>query len=249
MKEMKEDSFLGFKPKMNTRIAGVYKLIHIKTGKLYIGSTGNFRNRRRDHVCSLRRGDHHIQALQDLYNDDPNFKFEFFISGLSFDDKKSRELAYDHEQLLLNEYAGSVLLLNRSLNSRLSILPPELLKKRLANAVAAQRTEEYRKKRSIISKAITQTKEARERSSELSLNQWRDPEVRAKHMATRGTKEHRARNIQISIDLGISKKIQINGKIYDSISEASRALNIARVVIRKRCISKEPQFNDYQLLN
>ena len=52
---------------------GIYKLIHTKTGKYYIGSSVNIKNRYQTHLSFLKSGKN-IKRLQELYNQDPNFE-------------------------------------------------------------------------------------------------------------------------------------------------------------------------------
>lgn len=50
------------------RTSGIYQILCVSTGKVYIGSTVNLRQRYGDHWGILRRGKHHNPALQNAWN-------------------------------------------------------------------------------------------------------------------------------------------------------------------------------------
>jgi group I intron endonuclease len=49
-------------------LGGVYRIRHVGTGRLYIGSSVNMRRRWREHRAALCRGRHHSVALQRAWN-------------------------------------------------------------------------------------------------------------------------------------------------------------------------------------
>jgi len=57
---------------------GIYKITNVITGKVYIGSTTNFKNRWSSHICRLKNNTHHSIKLQNSVNKHniENFKFE-----------------------------------------------------------------------------------------------------------------------------------------------------------------------------
>lgn len=61
------------------RLSGVYQILCIPTGKIYIGSTVNLRERWSGHRCSLRRGKHQNIFLQRAWNKYGEACFEFSI--------------------------------------------------------------------------------------------------------------------------------------------------------------------------
>lgn len=162
MKKEHEDSFLGFNTQKKDKLAGAYKLIHVKTGRFYVGSTSNFYARRLNHISQLRQGIHYCKRLQELYNDNPHFTFEFFYSGK---DEKARKLAFDTEQMLLDDYANSELLLNDSLGAELS---------------SRNKTQESRDKVSEFMKVFKNTPEFKAEQAEKTKGYWQDPEYRKK---------------------------------------------------------------------
>lgn len=56
----------------------IYRIVHLASGRIYVGSTNNLRIRRNHHICRLRRGVHrnsHLQRAFRLYGEDA-FLFE-----------------------------------------------------------------------------------------------------------------------------------------------------------------------------
>ena len=79
--------------------SGVYKIVNLINGKVYIGSTKNCKIRWSQHLDSLCRGDHnkHIQAAFNKYGEE-NFSFEIIET---VDDLKSR---VEREQYWIDFY-------------------------------------------------------------------------------------------------------------------------------------------------
>lgn len=96
----------------NVKFCGVYVIKHIKSNKIYVGSTDDLGNRRLTHQSSLRLNKSKNKPLQDAYNDDPNIEFILFIIT------DTREQAFDEEQKLLNHYKDSGLLFNIAKDAR-----------------------------------------------------------------------------------------------------------------------------------
>jgi group I intron endonuclease len=88
--------------KLNYKIpqAGVYKIVNIIDGKVYVGGTSNLYNRKYGHWGALRRGEHHSDRLQKAYNIYGKSAFSFEVIqtlGLESDIKKV-------EQKYIDEY-------------------------------------------------------------------------------------------------------------------------------------------------
>lgn len=93
------------------KLNGVYFLRHVKTGAFYIGSTKDLFGRYQDHTELLRKGNHYSQRLQSLYNEDPRLQYDTFIVETRLD-------AFELEQQLINEHAGSPFMLNIAVDVR-----------------------------------------------------------------------------------------------------------------------------------
>lgn len=81
------------------RLPGCYILNHPASGKFYIGSTGNLKQREWKLMTGLNNGRDHNPTLQELYWDDPNVVYEYKVA-------RDREEAYDIEQEELNKWLG-----------------------------------------------------------------------------------------------------------------------------------------------
>lgn len=66
---------------MNTLpdVPGIYAIIHLPSGKRYIGSSRNLRDRWRSHLKALKAGKHHCAYLQNAWNKYGADQFEFQI--------------------------------------------------------------------------------------------------------------------------------------------------------------------------
>ena len=166
-------------------VSAVYRLTHVPSGYFYIGSAGDFTDRRMVHEYTLRKGKHMSSKLQELYdaNPDPaNFKWDVILAH-------PRSLAHDMEQKFLKEAWENPLLLNKSLSVKGNSAPI---------------SEELREKRRAVAKQL-----------------WA---------------EGRIRDPKVS---GASKKVSVDGVIYDSVMDASRKLDLATHHIYRRVKSDD----------
>lgn len=85
-------------------ISGVYKIVCIKTGKFYVGSAKDIRHRQIQHLCHLRKGDHHCIYLQRAWNKygEDNFEFEIHKACDNYqeEEKLVLDILFDTGQLL-----------------------------------------------------------------------------------------------------------------------------------------------------
>lgn len=73
-------------------ISGIYKILNIVNGKLYIGSGANLRRRKREHFCRLKSNTHINKFLQNSWNKYGGDSFVFEIIELTnTDDLIKRE--------------------------------------------------------------------------------------------------------------------------------------------------------------
>jgi predicted GIY-YIG superfamily endonuclease len=84
---------------------GAYVIEHAKTGKIYVGSTGDLGNRKRGNICQLKKGKHHNGPLQTAFNTDTELSFLLIPTD-------TREEAYQYEQKLINHHSSTGLLFN-----------------------------------------------------------------------------------------------------------------------------------------
>ena len=79
--------------------SGVYQIRCIPTGKIYVGSAVNLSKRQRDHVNSLRQGDHENVYLQRAWDKYGEENFEFTV--LEFVDVSERNIGIRSTKALL----------------------------------------------------------------------------------------------------------------------------------------------------
>lgn len=174
------DTFEGAKTPHGKIIVGVYKLVHRDSGKFYIGSSGDFYNRRKTHIVALRAGQHHLQEMQNLYNESPHFTFELVSIGINYKDPAVREKAYDREQELLDQYWGDPLLLNQSRSARNIKLSEEREAARINKVHQAHQKPEVRAKVTAVNRTIRQSDKARKQQSVISKSLWQNDGHRAR---------------------------------------------------------------------
>lgn len=105
-----------FRPvKIGCKVSGAYIIRHIKTKKIYVGSTSDVNRRMCDHEWNLNNSkDNSSKKLLLDYIKDPSIQFYFILTN-------TREEAYDIEQWLLDRYWGINLLYNTSPTARSSL--------------------------------------------------------------------------------------------------------------------------------
>lgn len=84
---------------------GAYKIVHIKSGKVYVGSSFNIENRLKRHLRSLKNGTHHNSNLQKLFDKCGKKGFEIKKRQC-----ETREEAYKVELYVLQNLPKSKLL-------------------------------------------------------------------------------------------------------------------------------------------
>lgn len=93
------------------KIIGAYTLTDLRTGKFYVGSSGDIEKRFKRHFDDLQSQRHHCPGLQKLWNDYGRLRQSTYPT-------ETREQAYELEQDMLDRFKGSVLLLNVGLSVR-----------------------------------------------------------------------------------------------------------------------------------
>lgn len=88
---------------------GTYLLTDVKTGKFYVGSSGDIQKRLDRHYRDLNCNEHHCPGLQELWWSNKRLRETIFRT-------ETREEAYALEQDILDRYKDSDLLLNIGLS-------------------------------------------------------------------------------------------------------------------------------------
>lgn len=84
---------------------GVYKIINLTNGKVYIGSAKNFSVRYSQHIKSLKANKHQNKHLQAAFNKNGSDNFLFEVVEVLEDSIK--EYRFQIEQEYINEYLGN----------------------------------------------------------------------------------------------------------------------------------------------
>lgn len=80
---------------------GIYKIVNVVNQKLYIGSAAVFKNRKQQHLCSLRKGTHHNKYLQSDFLQYGEVAFEFHVLEVVDDSHMNRLLV---EQTYIDKF-------------------------------------------------------------------------------------------------------------------------------------------------
>src|SRR5690606_32811755 len=148
-----------------------YTITHVKTGKVYVGSTKDICRRISKHKSALRLGNHKNYNLQQFYTDSPEIKIKIWITK---DVEKAREI----EQEILNTFHDRNMLFNIAID-----------------AYAASRGRKMQESSKELLRAATKKQwaipENRERVRQEAFDRWKNPEIRKKLMGKIRTEEHK----------------------------------------------------------
>lgn len=90
---------------------GIYVITHVLTGRFYIGSTGNYPQRKSQHLTLLNSNSHNAAKLQEAFNSDPDLTWFFWPTT-------DRLTAAQSEMERLSAHWGEPLLCNTFLSSK-----------------------------------------------------------------------------------------------------------------------------------
>lgn len=91
-------------------VIGTYTLTHVKSGRFYVGSSGDVKKRLDRHWSELRSGKHHCRPLQEIWNNGGDL-------AVAVIETDTREEAYELEQDFLDRFAESSQMLNIQLGA------------------------------------------------------------------------------------------------------------------------------------
>lgn len=179
-----------------TKQSGIYAIRHIESGKLYLGSAINIRNRWKEHRKDLKRARHHCQHLQNAWRKHGPDSFVFEILELVADKANliAREQSWIDQTPRRTRYntsptAGSPLGTKHTPETRAKHSHKSNARwadpAYRANVTAAMSTAEYYAKQSAASLSQWQTPGMRARRSAIIKLLWADPEYRAKMFAAK----------------------------------------------------------------
>ncbi len=206
---------IGYSKKI--KICAAYCIFHIDSGYGYAGSTGHLGKRLNTHRTMLNTNNHDNANIQNAFNSSDKQLFDILIFFT-----KDREEAYEIEQILINILKDNNCAFNNSSDARVGLRSKSW-------------TDEERK---ILSKRMSERIVSNETRKKLSIackNKLFSDETRKK-MSISASSENRKKRM---IDLAIKsrKRISVNGTEYESITEASKKLNIRHNTLSYRLIS------------
>lgn len=257
---------------------GAYILSNRDGTKFYVGSSQDLDKRLKDHFRTLRRGVHHNQNLQRVWNVENELFMKRFITN-------NREEAFQLEQDMLDYHHDNPGLLNIG---KSAYGGDNISRNPRREEIVAAMTETLRQQVSEMSQDERNLRWSRPGDKNGMFGKTHTPQVRALlssinkgNTYTKGYKlsEAHCRLISERAKLRIGEKnsfygkthtvetrrklsealkgnlppnakgIVVNGVSYKSFYEAGRALGISHTVARWRTMSKNPKFANYQFVD
>lgn len=229
----------------------IYLILNQINGKYYIGSTTNWKKRKRSHFKQLRKGIHHSLYLQRAFNKYGENNFIFILIETCYFNPQIREqglldslnIANDSYNISLAASGGNTF----SNNPNKEIIRKKLienLRPCWANSLHLFASDNPNWKggknkckccKEISKNAFTCSK-CRDRTKACN------PFFGKKH--SQKTKDNLSKIKLGSLNLAQSKEISVNGIVYKSLSEASNALRIHITTLSYRARSTNPKFSN-----
>ncbi len=227
----------GFVPVKGEKLAGTYELRHVSSGKVYHGSTDNIERRRREHLNSLRRGDHHNHALQELVNGDPNVELVFHSAQSVDSARKLEQEQIDHfdASLLLNVATDTV----TSTNGLMKI--PAVAKRHSeslignSNASGAKHSDEWKANKSKQMAGNT-----------LALGSKHSDETKRRYSEQRRGRALSPEHNAASAEGRTKERVVIDGVSYQNAAAAAKEVGLSVGGVKKRC--RSDKFPNWQLV-
>ena len=192
------------------KLCGIYTITNTITGARYIGQSVNIKDRKRNHINNLKKGDHYNRHLQHSFN---KYGEEYFIFDIVLLCEPENLIYY--EQQLVNstdniyneckQCVASVLGIKRTSETKkkLSVaatgrIPSDDARKAMSKAWITRKISEESKKRMSISqlgrkhseetkakmpesrKKFWESEDNRKHLSNIKIEQWSNPEFREK---------------------------------------------------------------------
>lgn len=221
-------AFEDSRPAFNEgRIAGVYVLIFVGSGRYYIGSTSHLYRRLAQHENHLHLGTHFHDNLQREFELSPQLVIRVQRTDC-------RESAYDLEQDLLDRYLTDRDCLNKSGDARVSFKGSQhsdLTKRLLSNLATGRKMSDLFKAK--ISLAMT--------------GRIVSEETRGKIAASKVGIERpdHVKDILRDCNEARSRKVSAGGVVYSSVNAAAKALGVDNRTVENRARSTTGRFDDW----
>lgn len=201
---------------------GVYIVFHPESGCFYIGSTGHFEKRKRDHIRMLAGRRHHCHLLQLAYNSDPALIW-------SFQETSDRAEAFKLEHSEIRKHWGSQLICNTLPFAQPGMgTIPESVREKISLARTGVRHTEETKARI----ALAKTGSVHSEETKALMSQQRKGKVKGPEWMD---KIHSARRIAILVD----------GVVYKSIADAALAYSVSSATVLNRTNSHRSKWGEW----
>jgi len=253
----------------------IYLIYHKDSDKCYVGSTNNERRRKKEHLNMLESGTHHSKYLQNAWNKHGGkaafgFKVieEFTIripKGLKdkqiknhvFEKRKPRETYWIENcnscYNMMKAVDGCFYMddsLRRKMSKRFSgknnpnwnKTPSKETRKKMALAKLGRKIpDEVKRKMSEAHIGMEFSKEHRKNLAKVKRTKEWGRRISEAKTGVENSPEH-CKNMSVSQ----SKPVFCDGKLYPSLKVAGTSYQISDVAVRKRCISSNPKWNNWQ---
>lgn len=217
--------------------SGIYKITNILDGKVYIGSAVNFTKRKREHYSTLIKGNHHNKYLQRSYSkikkDHPNKKIIKYFKWEILEYATEENLLKEEQKYLDNFKIKDKNKINNKICYNMSPIA--------GNQLGYKHTEETKKKISNLQLGKKLSQEHKGNISKGNMGRIFSEEAKEKiRKSNKGKKRSEEFKNKMIENNGMSRKV-INldtGKIFSSISKASRYYNVCSTTIHVVCSGK-----------
>jgi group I intron endonuclease len=250
--------------------SGIYKIINIKTGKFYLGSSNNIKKRWKIHKSSLRHNRHHSIHLQRAWNKygENSFKFELVeeitenlleIEQNYLDKLKPYETGYNTSKV-----AGGGDMISYHPNKKKIIKKrSETILERNIKMTSKERKEKWSKPgklnpnwrggKTLFKCPICGRVIKKHNKNQLSCAKCRVRSGNKNPFYGKTHSKETKKKLKLIMKLRGNKfniqkiKVQINNVIYDSFTDAAKKLDCAIASIRNR-LNNPTKFPNYKLI-
>lgn len=211
-----------------SKFCGVYLILHLKSGRCYVGSSGNLYGRKNAHIGLLKQNKHFSKDFQFCYNECNKLAI-FYLPT------KDRDSAFELEQKILDLHLKSSYLFNTASDSVFS----------QKNAIVS---EETRKKLSAVSKGRVQDPEWVKKRTAYLLGRTL-PETTVEKIRQKALERGIDPRMTLLAKEKTSKPLMADGVKFNCIADASREFGINPNSVKKRVLSLNPRFKDWYFLS
>lgn len=211
---------------MNKFKAGIYKIEHIASGKLYVGSAVHIGRRWIVHVRNLRAKTHHSIKMQRAWNKYGADAFAFSI--LENVDDLDRLLEMEQKWLDLTRSAVRGYNMTPSAGSLYDFRQSDVTKERMRQAAIGHvKSDEHRKNLSVVNTGKKMSDESRQKMRDAKLGKKRkphSPETKAKMSAKALGRTFSEVTLAKMSQAKIGKKVSPEVRAKMSIAQKSRRI-------------------------